>query len=201
MTKVETMEFDVPSGEMVFGYYNAYLLDSAEIRTNKELDYFDSDRTRKNFYDHCTAKGFAMWYRGGFKLWQKKKSKDQRIMFLHELCGVGSSWKQISSIEHHKCTCFVDLQVFLKMAEEMGSTFEMSDYEHHPITEENVRKEAKENSDYKRLDILKVTPGRYRVSVMKKYEKVYRRGTKEEDKPNTDYDYEIAGWLELVKAF
>lgn len=202
----DTIEIDVPSGQLVFGYYSVFeIFKNRDEQLNNYADYFDSEQGRKNFNDLYESKNVAMWYDGNFEIHQKVKDKNDKLIFSKD--NNTELDNKISQIEHDKCSCFVDLEILLNKVKENKSngiknTFKNTKYDEVEFTRENIIKESKQDNIFKALDIIEVPKGRYRITILKKDVRCYSDDCPEDMKEYGDYlNYTIIGGMELIKKF
>lgn len=197
------VEINIPSGKMVFGYYDVFQVwQDRDLQRENNASYFDSDLETKNFLElYSQQMNIVPFYRGYFDLYKKKgaRSKGLKEIQMVEPCnGDPEGMTKLSSIEHDKMTCFCDLEEMLAKAATKKENLDGGDC---PIgfDRETIIEASKEDSDYKRLDIIDVKKGRYKITLYRQPTKVFAEGTSEEMKEYTDYlEYTSWGSIEYI---
>jgi len=197
------IDIDVPSGKLVFGYYNVFeVFQNRDEQSEHNADYFDSEQEKKNFLDLYQSKNIAMWYDGGFRICKEENANEGNFRFVDE-CNA-SYGETVGEIEHDKCTCLVDLDTLLANVEGTNHTFENNYYKEVPFTKDTMTKESKTNNSYKALQIIDVPKGKYRVSIVdyKDRTEVYEEGTPADMIGYSDnLDYTLYGGIELIEKY
>lgn len=198
------VEIDIPSGKMVFGYYDVFQVwQDRDLQREHNASYFDSDLETKNFFDLYSGKfNIAPFYTGYFDLYRKgkKRTKLEEISFISTMCREPKDLNKLSSIEHDKMTCFCDLEEMLEASSKKQTNLDGGDCE-IDFDRETIIKASKEKSDYKRLDIIDVKPGRYRITLLRSEQEVYPDDVPKGEEEDYDCDYTYYGGIELIKPF
>lgn len=175
----ETVEIDIPSGKMVFGYYSTFVVfeESDEISG----DYFGSEIEKKSFFDYYSEKNAVIFYRGGWDLY--KDNKTDNYIFGSEGYIIETEdempYEMVSRISHDKMSIFCDLDSFLKEAKEKN------------INITGI-------IDSEEVDIIDVEPGRYKFTLWNKYKSTKQNAQQEPEEKYRETLYTLYGTIEKI---
>jgi hypothetical protein len=192
---------DVPSGKLVFGYYDVFEPFDKEADWEIADEYFDSEQGKKRFFDYHQKNNIAMWYDGGFSI--NTHSDDEYDFRFADSCNDDYGTK-IADIEHDKCTCLVDLDTLLAKTKGTDFTFTNYDGDELPFTKKNMMKESKVKSDYKGLQVIDVPKGKYEITIVdyKDRTEVYEDDCPEDMIGYGDYlRYTLYGGMKLIEKY